>query len=395
MINDHKRKLMTNDDNRIRVTHIVPHLKQGGAEYAAVHLMTGLDPARFSASVIVLGTKSGSTLETTLDKSSVLVRYLGKKSGFYPRMFLRVSLALGKLQPAVIHTHVHVLRYVLPHLLFSRPWVAVHTVHNLAEWEVEPRAQWLQRLAFRSGVIPISVAREVAVSLHRRYQIEDGRVIPNCIPVRHYQLSLERREAWRRGAGIQASDIVFTCVALFREQKNHPRLLEAFRTGVGRNPSAKLLLVGKGPTELSARQLAESYGLGDQIRFLGMRDDVPEILGASDVFVLSSDYEGNPLAVMEAMAAGLPIVSTSVGGVPELVTDGRDGILVDPADEIGFKDSLQLLLDKPDVRKSMGLSAARTAGAKFDVRLMIQAYEALYQSLCDARLASPTLARSA
>jgi glycosyltransferase involved in cell wall biosynthesis len=273
--------------------------------------------------------------------------------------------------------------------------VAVHTVHNLAEREVEPRAQWLQRLAFRSGVIPISVAQEVAVSLHRRYRIEYSRVIPNCIPVRRYQLSVEQREAWRRGAGIQTSDTVFTCVALFREQKNHPRLLEAFRAGVGRNPSAKLLLVGRGPTELSAQRLAESYGLGDQIRFLGMRNDVPEILGASDVFVLSSDYEGNPLAVMEAMAAGLPIVSTRVGGVPELVIDGHDGILVDPADEAGFKDSLQLLLDKPDIRKTMGLSAARTAGAKFDVRLMIQAYEDLYQSLCDAKLASPTLAPSA
>jgi glycosyltransferase involved in cell wall biosynthesis len=386
---------MINDDKRIRVTHIVPHLKQGGAEHMAVHLVTGLDAIRFETSVIVLGTRSGSPLETILDKSSVAARYLEKKSGFDPRMFLRVREALRAAQPTVLHTHVHVLRYVLPHLFFNKPSVAVHTVHNLAEREVEPRAQWLQGLAFRSGVIPISVAQEVAVSLHRRYQIGDSPVIPNCIPVRRYQLSLEQREAWRRSAGIQTSDIVFTCVALFREQKNHPRLLEAFRAGVGRNPSAKLVLVGKGPTELSARRLAESYGLGDQIRFLGMRDDVPEILGASDVFVLSSDYEGNPLAVMEAMAAGLPIVSTSVGGVPELVTSGRDGILVDSADEAGFKDSLQLLLDRPDVRKSMGLSAARTARAKFDVRTMVQAYENLYQSLCDARLASPTLAHSA
>jgi glycosyltransferase involved in cell wall biosynthesis len=386
---------MINDDKRIRVTHIVPHLKQGGAEHMAVHLMTGLDATRFDTSVIVLGTHSRSPLEAILDKSSVAVRYLEKKSGFDPRMFLRVSRALREAQPAVLHTHVHVLRYVMPHLFFNKPCVAVHTVHNLAEREVEPRAQWLQRLAFRSGVIPISVAQEVAVSLHRRYRIEYSRVIPNCIPVRRYQLSVEQREAWRRGAGIQTSDTVFTCVALFREQKNHPRLLEAFRAGVGRNPSAKLLLVGRGPTELSAQRLAESYGLGDQIRFLGMRNDVPEILGASDVFVLSSDYEGNPLAVMEAMAAGLPIVSTRVGGVPELVIDGHDGILVDPADEAGFKDSLQLLLDKPDIRKTMGLSAARTAGAKFDVRLMIQAYEDLYQSLCDAKLASPTLAPSA
>jgi glycosyltransferase involved in cell wall biosynthesis len=386
---------MTCAHRLIKVTHVVPHLKQGGAEHMAVHLMMGLNTTRFETSVIVLGARSGSALEAILDKSSVAARYLEKKSGFDPRMFLRVDQALREAQPTVLHTHVHVLRYVMPHLFFNKPCVAVHTVHNLAEREVEPRAQWLQRLAFRWGVVPISVAREVAASLHRRYQIEDGRVIPNCIPVRRYQLSVEQREAWRRNAGIQTSDTVFTCVALFREQKNHRRLLTAYREGVGRNSSAKLLLVGTGPTELSARRLAESYGLGNQIRFLGMRDDVPEILGASDVFVLSSDYEGNPLAIMEAMAAGLPIVSTSVGGVPELVTNGLDGILVDPADEVGFKDSLQLLLEKPDVRKSMGVSAARTAGAKFDMRIMIQGYETLYQSLCDARVASATLVRSA
>jgi glycosyltransferase involved in cell wall biosynthesis len=386
---------MISDAKQIHVTHIVPHLRHGGAEHMAVHLMTGVNSTQFKTSVIVLGPRSGSVLEQVLDKSSVSTIYLGKKSGFDPRMFLRVSRALRKLRPAVIHTHVHVLRYVLPHLLFSRPCAVVHTVHNVAEQEVEPRAQWLQRLAFRSGVIPISVAREVAASLRRRYQIMDSEVIPNCIPVRGYRFSEAQRGAWRRLAGIESGDTVFTCVALFREQKNHRRLLRAFQAGPARDPRAKLLLVGTGPTETVVRRLAESYGLGDQIRFLGIRDDVPEILGASDVFVLSSDYEGNPLAVMEAMAAGLPIVSTSVGGVPELVTNGTDGILVDPSDELGFKDALQLLLDRPDLRKSMGLSASRSAEAKFDLRLMIVAYEHVYGSMCDARLPAPPVTHPA
>src|SRR6185312_1185789 len=163
-------------------------------------------------------------------------------------------------------------------------------------------------------------------SLERRYGIGNSEVIPNCIPVRQYQLSKEVREQWRRNVGIASTDTVFTCVALFREQKNHQRLLRVFKAGPGCHSGAKLLLVGAGPTEDSIRQLAERYELGDQVRFLGLRDDIPEVLRASDVFVLSSDYEGNPLAVMEAMAAGLPVVSTRVGGVPELVAHGKDGI---------------------------------------------------------------------
>lgn len=376
---------MTSAYKQIHVTHVVPHLKKGGAEHVAVHLMTGLNSREFKASVVVLGKRFGSPLEAVLDGSSVSTIYLGKTSGFDPRMFLRVSRALRNLQPTVIHTHVHVLRYVFPYLLFNKPRAVVHTVHNIAEQEVEPRAQWLQGLAFRWGVVPVSVAKEVAASLQRRYQITNSQVIPNSIPVRNYQLSREQREAWRLQAGIGTTDTVFICVALFREQKNHRRLLTAFRETVQRNQNARLLLVGAGPTENAMRQLAESYGLSNQIRFLGMRDDVPEILGASDVFVLSSDYEGNPLAVMEAMAAGLPIVSTGVGGIPELVTNGVDGILVHPSDEVGFKGALQLLLDQSDVRREMGMSAARKAEAKFDLRPMIQAYENLYEGLCETR----------
>src|SRR5689334_18351576 len=111
---------MTSADKQINITHIIPHLRNGGAEQMAIHLMTGLDPARFKASAIVLGRRSGSSLEKILDGSNVPTIYLGKKSGFDPRMFLRVSRALRRLQPAVVHTHVHVLRYVLPHLLFCK-----------------------------------------------------------------------------------------------------------------------------------------------------------------------------------------------------------------------------------------------------------------------------------
>ena len=389
---DEPFKAMTGAEKQINVTHIVPHLRNGGAEHMAVHLMTGLDRTRFKTSAIVLGRRCGSSLEEILDGSDVRTIYLDKQGGFDPRMFWRAGQALRQLRPTVVHTHVHVLRYVLPQLLLRKPRAVVHTVHNIAEQEVEPRAQWLQGVAFRSGVIPVSVAQEVASSLERRYRVSNSEVIPNCIPVRRYQLSKEVRERWRRNAGIDSTDTVFTCVALFREQKNHRRLLRVFKAGPGSHSSAKLLLVGAGPTEESIRQLAEHYGLGDRVRFLGLRDDIPEVLRASDVFVLSSDYEGNPLAVMEAMAAGLPVVSTRVGGVPELVAHGKDGLLVDSANEMEFKEALQLLLDRPEVRINMGLSAARHAEEKFDLYSMVLAYERLYMSVCGVRLSDVSLA---
>ena len=113
---------------------------------------------------------------------------------------------------------------------------------------------------------------------------------------------------------------------------------------------------------------------------LGLRSDIPELLNAADVFVLSSDYEGNPLSVMEAMAAGKPIVSTAVGGVPELV-EGGCGLLVPPCDAQALSKAIRYMLESSEARKSMGEASARRAVERFDLRVMTEAYEDLYREL--------------
>ena len=127
------------------------------------------------------------------------------------------------------------------------------------------------------------------------------------------------------------------------------------------------------------RQIGAS-GLQGRVHLLGTRADVPEILNAADVFVLSSDYEGNPLSVMEAMAAGKPMICTAVGGVPELVEDGC-GLLVPPRDAQALSKAMSHVLENPSARKSMGERSARRAVERFDLRAMTEAYEALYKKL--------------
>jgi len=361
--------------------HVVPHLRSGGAEQMAVHLMSQMHGNGFDITALVLGKKEGSPLEQILEQRGVSTIFLNKGAGFDPRVYGRVHRALAQVGPDIIHTHVHVLRYLLPEILFSYRDVTIHTVHNLAEWEVEPRAQWLQKVAFKAGIRPISVAHEVARSLERRYGVRESQVIPNCIPVEAFRPSPQEREQWRSRQGIAPDDVVYTCVALFRPQKNHQRLLRAFAAGPGKDPRAKLLLAGAGPLDECLRAMVAAEQLVEKVHFLGLRKDVSQILMGSDVFVLSSDYEGNPLALMEAMAAGLPIISTSVGGVPELVTEGKDGFLVAPSDELRFSDALNLLLVDPAKRRGMGAAARRSAEEKFDLPIMVQAYKHLYESV--------------
>jgi len=132
-----------------------------------------------------------------------------------------------------------------------------------------------------------------------------------------------------------------------------------------------LVLVGAGDLRDQLEEQIKNLRLAGQVHFLGLRTDIPEVLGAMDVFVLSSDYEGNPLSVMEAMAAGLPIVSTAAGGVPDLFEYGKEGFLVQPGDFQGLSDSMAALLRNEKPGSRWGWAAARRARKNYDVSTMV------------------------
>ncbi len=365
-----------------RVVHVVSDFAGGGgAETVAANLLRTVDPEEFDARAISLrGPFGWEGLEETLAEDGVPVWYMGKKSGFDSSVVARVSRTLEDFRPHVVHTHTYALRYALPYMLWRRTPAMVHTVHNLAEKEVEWYGRWVHRLAFWRGVLPVAIAREVAESIRRIYGVDDIPLIPNGIPVDAFRSPSIDRESWRNKEGFTPAEILFVCVAWLRPQKNPALLLESFRRGPASDPRAHLLLVGTGPLRSELERQIGASDLQERVHLLGVRSDVPEILNAADVFVLSSDYEGNPLSVMEAMAAGKPMVCTAVGGVPELVEDGC-GLLVPPRDAQALSEAMSQMLDNPSVRKSMGEKSARRAVERFDLRAMTEAYEDLYRWL--------------
>src|SRR5467141_4780215 len=330
--------------NKIKVAHIVPMLSPGGAERVAVHIVRRLDRQRYEPVVISFTRRLGCDLDRMLEEAGVEVRYLGKRPGFDYRMYFRLHPVLRDCQPDIVHTHLHVLRYALPSLLLLKRTSLLHTVHNMAEREIEPRARWIQRYALNHGVVPVAVGEEVALSLERLYGIQRCRVIANCIPMDCYACPQTPRREWREREGFGDNDVLFVCVARIAPQKNHALLLKAFAQGPASDPNAHLVLVGEGALREQLEQQAKNLGLAGQAHFLGLRTDIPDVLGAMDVFVLISDYEGNPLSVMEAMASGLPIVSTAAGGVPDLFENGKEDFLVQPGDVQGLSLSMISLL---------------------------------------------------
>jgi len=368
----------------IRVLHVLPRIGPGGAETMAVRLMLGLDRGRFEVGAASLFDPSGTGQEAALAEGGVPVWYLGKRRGPDPRMPLRLSAVVARFGPHVLHTHRHVLYYALPPLLLRRVPAVVHTVHTLPEREVGAAGRLAHRLAFRRGAVPVAIAAGISEGLRRVYGISGGPLIPNGIPLEAFSRSASRRAAWRRREGFSSGDVLFVCVARLSPEKRHAVLLEAFARCAAGFPRARLLLAGDGELRGEIARRIEGLGLRGRAFLLGVRPDVPDILAASDVFVLASAWEGNPLSVMEAMAAGLPAVCTAVGGVPELLESGVSGLLVPPEDPGELAGALELLLRNRALRERLGQKAAATAASRFGLGMMVRAYEELYRSLLSA-----------
>jgi glycosyltransferase involved in cell wall biosynthesis len=246
------------------------------------------------------------------------------------------------------------MRYTLP-VARCR---AVHTVHNVAAREVESAGRLVHRIGYKLGVVPVAVADEVARSFESVYGFRPV-TIPNGIDVQRFHRP-ECRRVWREANGFRHDETLIVSVARLEPQKNPELLVRALPD------DCSLLLAGDG----SLRSALEGR---PRVHLLGIRSDLPELLSAGDVFALASDWEGHPIALMEAMAAGLPVVATSVGGVPEIVGDA--GVLVPAGDEQALRTALRSVVRD---RGRYAHAALRRASA-FDVRQTIAAYSDLFE----------------
>jgi glycosyltransferase involved in cell wall biosynthesis len=171
---------------------------------------------------------------------------------------------------------------------------------------------------------------------------------------------------------------VIGTVANLRATKGYPDLLAGARRVVDRVPAVRFVAVGRGPLEAELRRQAEQLGLGDRFSFLGFRPDAVRVMSAFDVFCLPSHHEGLPVALMEALALGLPVVATRVGGVAELVTDGVDAVLVPAGEPATLADALVALAQDPARRGALGRAACARADA-LDAATAARAIEAVYR----------------
>lgn len=188
------------------------------------------------------------------------------------------------------------------------------------------------------------------------------------------------REAARRSLGVEDDGDAIGVVAYLRADKGHAVLLEALARVIRTHPRAFLCIVGDGPERRSLESEAERLGVASRVRFAGLREDVPTVLSALDLFCLASiRNEGVPQSILQASAAGLPVVSTSVGGIPEAVLHEETGLVVPPGDPEALAGALRRLLDEPGTRRAFGDAGRRHVRARFTVDAMLDRTESAYR----------------
>ena len=345
-----------------------------------VHLACGLMKEGAHTGVVSLFNGDGSQFDRALRAEGIPVWSLGKHRGPDLTVMARLRRLVLALRPDMVHTHLSALRYVVPAMTgIDSEARILHTIHRVAERDAEFGLRWLQRWCLRRSNAVVAVSDEVARSCERVYGQSQVAVIPNGIPDACNHARISRMDI-RRSLGIDAQSFVFCCVARLRTIKNHATLLAAFAAS-NRTHSAHLLLVGDGELRNSLESLTSQLRITEQTHFLGERDDVPALLAASDAFVLSSLSEGTPLSVLEAMMAGLPIIATSVGGLPELVRNQIEGLLVPPANTDALRDAMIRMISDPESRRAMSQKARERALSRYDVTSMTQLYLNAYGRL--------------
>jgi sugar transferase (PEP-CTERM/EpsH1 system associated) len=361
----------------IDVVHLAASYDIGGLEMVVLDLVRNADRSRFTPHVVAL--EGAGTLAPRFAEIGVPVVALQPDGGSPTSGVMALYRYFKRTRPAVVHTH-----NVKPHLQGTLgAWLAavpviLNTKHG-RNYPVTRTSVLASRVINRRCDCLVAVSADAAEIARTREGFPDDRVrvIRNGIDVQAY-----------RPAGLSTRPEIRTRaihVARLNAVKDQATLLRAIPKIVAAVPAFTLEIVGDGPERASLEALARELGIAERVHFLGFRDDIPARLAESGLFILSSKSEGVSLTLLEAMAAGLPIVATRVGGNPEVVDEGRSGLLVPSGNPEALADAVIQLMTDPDLASRFGRAGRVRAEREFDVRQVAATYEALYLELLARR----------
>jgi glycosyltransferase involved in cell wall biosynthesis len=376
---------------RIKVAHVVTRLDFGGAQQNTLATVRGLDRARFDV-LLVCGEGGFFDGEVRADGRIRTIFLDSLVREIAPLRDLLAFLELWKIfqseRPSVVHTHSSKAGILarLAAALAGVP-VIVHTYHGFGFRDrqntlVKSAYVLLERLCARvtSRLVYVSRSNAQYAERHGLGPSKDATVIRSGVRLSDFPAAVDAAKL-KMSSGIGMHKPVVVSIGNLKPQKNAGDFVAAAAKVSARYPEARFVYIGDGPQRRALEAKAFSLGLEGKLTFLGWRRDGAQWLAASDVFALTSLWEGLPRALVEALRTGLPAVCYATDGVVDVLRDGENGFLVPPGDVDALAERLARLLEDDGLRRRLGAAAAASIGPEFDIDAMVRAQETLYDSL--------------
>lgn len=353
--------------------------------YELFNLQAGLDRQRFRMVVCYLsGVPDGKDHMVDVADRVIYLQCRPDRMYWYNLpLLLKLKKVIDDEQPQVVNCQQHrttPLGVMARLLSKSRP-VLISTLHGLGTaqgWQRKLFNWVLYRQLYRIVGISTGVSRDIVAS---NWALSPAKVltIQNGLAYEPFLTDFDQREAKEGILPGKQDCFWFGTAGRLSPVKNHIRLIDAFAMVASRLPESILVIAGKGELETSLRKKVLELGLAERVFFLGFRRDIPRLFQALDLFLLPSLREGLPLALLEAMASGRPVVASRAGGIPEVVGNGSFARLIDPTDAPAMAAAMLEFASLPaDARRALGDQARQRAVTEFNAERMVAGYESLY-----------------
>lgn len=377
----------------VRIVHLIDGLGRGGAEQLLTAYAPELKRIGYDVQVVVFQEKEGNIQAERLRSAGIAVTFLRIDQLKRVDQLWRAVKGLRRMRPDLLHAHLQfsIITAGMARLLLGVPTMA--TLHTLEEPSGLDRSS--RRLRLMNWVLAKLVDRVICLS---RASFEAARraglpavkleVLANGIDLSPFDAPpLEGRAAVRAKHGIAQDAPLIITVAVLRPEKGIDRLVAAMPMICNACPGAHLLVVGNGPQFGSLQSQIAALGLEEAVTLVGFREDVPDLMRSADIFVLPTLNDALPTVVMEAMAAGLPVVASDVGGLSDMMVSGVEGALVPPDDVPALGTAVLSLLLNPAMRKKSGSAARSRAEREFTLQGQVARLSEIYKQLVSANRA--------
>ncbi len=370
--------------NKITILHLVSSSAFLGAERVVCELASSAD-SKYAVKIGLLGSPKSvfESFKKILEVTSVELIYIACDGKISLTSIKTIINTIKSNDVNILHSHGYKSDcYAYLSCLFSS--MSIKLIATNHTWKLrnfsDQLYKYIDKTILKAFDAIAAVSEEVKEEMVR-LGITGNRItiIYNGISLDGYDIS--DRSSVRRGMGIAEHELVVGCVASLTTEKAHGDLLRAFAFLYAKIPHARLVLIGDGPERSQLSVLSESLGISNRVIFTGQRSDVKSLYAVFDFFALVSYAEGLPMAMLESMAASLPVVVSSVGAIPQVITHMKNGILVTPGSVSEICSAFVTLANDLDLRKTLGRNARKQVMANYSVERMAKDYEELYDKV--------------